>query len=67
MAIVAVVATVDVAGAVTRVDLLSSTGDRELEEAAAAAVRKCRFRPYRVNNQPTEVRAVFRFSFKIYD
>jgi TonB family protein len=65
--LVAVVATVDVTGAVTRVDLLSSTGDRELEDAATAAVRKCRFRPYRVNDQPTEVRAVFRFQFRIYD
>ena len=65
--LVAFVATVDVNGTVTRVDLLSSTGDRELEEAAAAAVRKCRFRPYRVGDQPTEVRAVFRFQFRIYD
>lgn len=65
--LVAFVATVDVDGAVTRVDLLSSTGDRELEQAAEAAVRKCRFRPYRVDDQPTEVRAVFRFAFKIYD
>jgi TonB family protein len=65
--LVAFVATVDVNGAVTRVDLLSSTGDRELEQAAEAAVRKCRFRPYRVNQRPTEVKAVFRFAFKIYD
>ena len=65
--LVAFVATVDVNGAVTRVDLLSSTGEWELEQAAEAAVRKCRFRPYRVNDQPTEVRAVFRFAFKIYE
>jgi TonB family protein len=65
--LVAFVATVDETGAVTHVELLSSTGERQLEEAAAAAVRKCHFRPYRVNDQPTEVRAVFRFAFKIYD
>ncbi len=65
--LVAFVATVDVTGAVTRVDLLSSTGDRELEDAAAEAVRQCRFRPYRVDGMPTEVRAVFRFNFRIYD
>jgi TonB family protein len=65
--LIAFVATVDVTGAVTRVDLLSSTGDRELEEAAAAAVRQCRFRPYRMDGVPTEVHAVFRFNFRIYD
>ena len=65
--LVAFVATVDVNGAVTRVELLSSTGDRELEQAAEAAVRKCRFRPYRVDGTPTEVKAVFRFAFQIYD
>ncbi len=65
--LVAFVATVDPTGAVTRVDLLSSSGERELEEAAAAAVRQCRFRPFRVDGVPTEVKAVFRFAFKIYD
>jgi len=64
--LVAFVAVVDTTGKVERVELLSSSGERQLEEAAAAAVRQCRFRPYRVNDQPTEVHAVFRFAFRIY-
>lgn len=63
---VALVALVDTTGAVARVDLMSSTGTRQLEEAAMAAVKQCRFRPYRVKGKVSEVYAVFRFSFKIY-
>ena len=65
--LVALVALVDTMGMVTQVDLMSSPGERQLEEAAKAAVRQCRFRPYRVEGRLTEVRAVFRFSFRIYD
>lgn len=65
--LVALVATVDTAGNVRSVELLSSSGEHQLEEAAAVAVRQCRFRPYRVNDRATEVHAVFRFAFRIYD
>ncbi|HVP15637.1 MAG TPA: energy transducer TonB [Terriglobales bacterium] len=63
---VALVALVDTLGGVTRVDLMSSTGERLLEDAAKIAVGKCRFRPYLQNGKPSEVYAVFRFSFKMY-
>jgi TonB family protein len=63
---VALVALVDTTGAIAHVDLMSSTGETQLVEAATAAVRQCRFRPYRVNGRLTEVYAVFRFSFRIY-
>jgi len=63
---VALVALVDTLGAVARVDLMSSTGAPILEEASIAAVKKCRFRPYRVDGKVTEVFAVFRFVFRIY-
>jgi TonB family protein len=65
--LVALAALVDTTGHVARVDLLSSTGHALLEEAAMRAVRRCVFRPYRVGGQTTEVRAVFRFNFRIYD
>ncbi len=65
--VVALVALVDTTGAVARVDLMSSTGHALLEEAARQAVQKCHFRPYHLNGRATEVHAVFRFSFKIYD
>jgi len=63
---VALVALVDTAGAVARVNLMSSTGERLLEEASIAAVKQCRFRPYRVDGKVSEVFAVFRFAFRIY-
>jgi TonB family protein len=65
--LVALVAHVDTTGAVTRVDLMSSSGGPLLEEAAAAAVRRCHFRPYSVGGEVTEVLAVFRIKFTIYD
>jgi TonB family protein len=64
--VVALVAVVDTTGAVERVDLISSPGEKQLEEAATAAVMQCHFRPYRQNGRLTEVHAVFRFRFKIY-
>jgi TonB family protein len=59
-------AVVDTTGAVTRVDLVSSPGDRELEAAAIAAARRYRFRPYRIAGRVTEAYAIIRFDFKIY-
>lgn len=64
--LVAIGAVVDTTGAVTRVDLVSSPGDRELEAVAIAAARQYRFRPYRVDGQATEAYAIIRFDFKIY-
>ena len=64
--LVALGAVVDTTGAVTRVDLMSSPGDRELETAAITAARQYRFRPYRVAGRVTEAYAIIRFEFKIY-
>lgn len=64
--LVALGAVVDTTGAVTRVDLVSSPGDRELEEVSIAAAKRCRFRPYRVAGRATEAYAIIRFDFKIY-
>jgi TonB family protein len=63
---VALVALVDTAGSVASVDLMASTGERQLERAATEAVWQCRFRPYRVDGEVREVYAVFRFSFRLY-
>ncbi len=65
--LVALGAVVDTTGAVTRVDLVSSPGDRELEAAAIGAARRYRFRPYRIAGRVTEAYAIIRFDFKIYD
>jgi len=64
--LVALGAVVDTLGAVTRVDLVSSPGDRELEAVAIAAARQYRFRPYRVGGRVTEAYAIIRFDFRIY-
>ena len=63
---VALVALVDTAGRVASVDIMASTGARELEKAAPEAVWQCQFRPYRVRGEVREVYAVFRFAFRIY-
>jgi TonB family protein len=63
---VALVALVDTTGRVANVDVMDSTGERQLERAAAEAVWQCRFRPYRVAGEVHEVYAVFRFAFRIY-
>jgi len=63
---VALGAVVDTTGTVTRVDLVSSPGDRELETAAIEAAKQYRFRPYRVDGRVTEAYAIIRFSFRIY-
>jgi TonB family protein len=64
--LVALGAVVDTTGQVRRVDLMQSPGDAELEQAAIAAARKYRFRPYRVGDRVTEAYAVIRFNFRIY-
>jgi protein TonB len=64
--LVALGAVVDTTGVVTRVDLVSSPGDRELEAAAIAAAKQYRFRPYRIAGRATEAYAIIRFDFKIY-
>jgi TonB family protein len=63
---VAVVALVDTTGSVTQVDVIGSTGERQLEKAATEAVWQCRFRPYRVHGEVQQVYAMFRFAFRIY-
>lgn len=63
---VAVVALVDTTGSVAQVDVIGSTGERQLEKAATEAVWQCRFRPYRVNGEVQQVYAMFRFAFRIY-
>jgi TonB family protein len=65
--LVALGALVDTTGAVTRVDLVSSPGDRELEAVAIAAAKQYRFRPCRVGGKVTEAYAIIRFDFRIYD
>jgi TonB family protein len=64
--LVALGAVVDTTGVVTRVDLVSSPGDRELEAAAIAAAKQYRFRPYRIAGRAIEAYAIIRFDFKIY-
>ena len=63
---VALIALVDTTGHVASVDIMASTGERQLEKAATEAVWQCLFRPYRVKGEVREVYAVFRFSFRIY-
>ena len=60
-------ALIDTVGRVVDVQIMGSTGETLFENAAAEAVRQCRFRPYRPNGEPpSEVFAVFRFAFRIY-
>jgi TonB family protein len=64
---VTVQALVDTIGKVVDVQVMASSGEDLFERAAEAAVWQCRFRPYRRAGTLSEVYAVFRFSFKIYD
>ena len=64
---VTVQALVDTIGHVVDVQVMASSGEALFERAAEAAVWQCRFRPYRRAGALSEVYAVFRFSFKIYD
>jgi TonB family protein len=63
---VAVLALVDTLGNIAEAQVMNPSGERSLDEAARAAVLRCRFRPYREDGKLTEVYAVFRFAFRIY-
>lgn len=63
---VAVLALVDTLGNVAEAEIMSPSGDPNMDTASRQAVLRCRFRPYRANGQVTEVYAVFRFAFRIY-
>jgi TonB family protein len=63
---VAVLAHVDTLGQVLEAEVMSTSGEPQLDAASRSAVLRCRFRPYRVDDRPHEVFAVFRFSFRIY-
>jgi TonB family protein len=64
---VMVQALVDTIGRVVDVQVMASSGEALFERAAEAAVWQCRFRPFRRAGEASEVYAVFRFSFRIYD
>jgi TonB family protein len=64
---VMVQALVDTIGRVVDVQIMGSSGEAQFERAAEVAVWQCRFRPYRRAGSPSEVYAVFRFAFRIYD
>jgi TonB family protein len=63
---VSVIAHVDTLGEVIEAQVWSRSGEPQLDRAAEAAVRQCRFRPYRVQGAAREVYAVFRFAFRLY-
>jgi len=65
---VMVQALVDTVGKVIEVQIMASTGEHLFERAAEDAVWQCRFRPFRpAGESPSEVYAVFRFVFSIYN
>lgn len=63
---VAVIALVDTVGQVVDAEVMTGSGARALDSSALAAVRKCVFRPYKVQGEVREVYALFRFAFRIY-
>lgn len=63
---VAVIALVDTIGQVVDAEVTTGSGERSLDTSALQAVRKCVFRPYRVDGEVREVYALFRFAFRIY-
>jgi len=63
---VAVLARVDTLGQVVEAEVMNASGELQLDAASREAVLQCRFRPYRVDGEPREVYAVFRFAFRIY-
>lgn len=63
---VMVQALIDTSGRVVDVQLLASTGVGAFERSAKEAVWQYRFRPYRPAGVPSEVYAIFRFSFRVY-
>ena len=60
-------ALVDTLGQVVDVQIMTSSGEILFEQSAADAVRQCRFRPFKRAGVSSEVYAMFRFSFRIYD
>ncbi len=60
------VALIDTTGRVTRVEVMSSTGQNQLDEAATAAVRQWRFRPYTREGRLREVNVVVPVRFRLY-
>ena len=63
---VKVLALVDTAGKVVEAEVMTASGEPQLDRAAEVAVRRCRFRPYQVGGERREVYAVFVFAFRIY-
>ena len=63
---VAVLALVDTAGNVVEAEVMTGSGEPQLDRAAQVAVRRCRFQPYREHGERREVYAIFRFAFRIY-
>jgi TonB family protein len=63
---VAIMALIDTTGFVADVSVVSASGYHEFEESAMEAVRRAKFRPYRVEGLSQEVYAVIRYRFRIY-
>ncbi len=64
--LVELVALVDTTGRVMQVEIVGGTHQPMLEQAAAAAVLQCRYRPYRVRANVERVWAYFRIRFTLY-
>jgi len=64
--VVELVALVDTTGSVLQIQVVGGTRDPMLEHAAARAVLQCRYRPYRVDDQATQVWAAYRIAFTLY-
>jgi TonB family protein len=64
--LVELVALVDTTGSILQVHIIGGTHQPALEQAAATAVLKCRYRPYRVRENVERVWAYFRISFTLY-
>jgi TonB family protein len=62
---VAVLALVDTLGRIHEVETVGASEDQLLMAAAEIAVKKCRFRPYKVDGRKQAVYAMFKFSFKL--
>jgi TonB family protein len=64
--LVELVALVDTTGRVLQVEIIGGSRHPLLDQAAASAVLKCRYRPYRIRENLERVWAYFRISFKLY-
>lgn len=62
---VAVLALVDTTGSVVEAEIVTASGEPQLDHAAEAAVLMCRFKPYRVQGEARQVYAVFRYRFTL--